>query len=586
MEIITDKGEHYDLPEDYSLDFEFINPVLDDVGTQTAPGTLPYTSHNLRILDYPNRMDHARKYVLKRNVTLRESCFQKTASQLVLKANSKDKIVSTFYLDEAIFYEKVKNIKLKDLDWPIIRINDYEMRLLFNDVMMHRREENFCIFPVAIGFNGQEKSGDLSNYEEPNWLNQIYFPSTEPELWWRDKEDKNVPAHNYGLTPFLKMSCIMEKIAEHLGYTFEYNVFRDHPAFRHLVLINNVIDSTIGKIDYSLLVPDRPVSELIILLAAKFGIKILCDDINKKLFTLIIENTITQKPDFDFTPFLSGEPKIEWAENGPLKLSSQTSFPGAKPFCETWQEFTNRFTNLQTVDKRSEIKQEVTGEYAIYIKAENNYFVKTYDDAYEGSRVIKNFYSPFFIHNDPKNETGAVVEFSATDEQLPMMEYDSTSSPAGNASNKNFKILVPNIDSCMHLVTRYGDKGKQSDMPFMFGFNIPYLQHTTDGAFPAGTTSRYDWNGNQWTDFSLSICGEGGIQEKLWKKYDELVRHSYQSITCTMNLTLPVLQSLKLYTPKLIFNQPVLIERIKCKIGNGKCKVTEAIFRTLRPYSD
>lgn len=593
MEIITEKGEYYDLPEDYTIDFEFINPVLDDIGSQTAPGTLPYTRHNLRLLDYPDRMDRARKYTVKRNITLRENSFQKPASQLIIKANTKDKIVSTFYLDEAIFYEKIKNVDLKDIDWPVIHMNDYDMRSLFNDVMMLRREEDFCIFPVSIGFNGQEKTGDISNYEEPNWLNQIYYPAativsaSEPELWWRGREDENVPAYNYGLTPFLRMSYIMEKIAEHLGYTFEYNVFREHAAFRHLVLINNVIDSSIGCLDYSRLIPARPVSELIILLATKFGIKILCDDLNKKLFTLIIEDTITQKPDFDFTPFLTEKPKIEWTENGQLKLSAQTSIPGAKPFCNTWKEFISRFPDIQIVNKRSEINKSFSyDDYAFYIKSENSYWVKVGETAYEGTQSIKAFYSPFFNHYDEKQKTGSVVDFSASDEQLPMMEYDNTGTPSAADSVKNFKILAPNIDSCMHLVTRFSERGDQSSMPFMFCFQLPYLQHTSDGFFPGGTTSKYDWNGNAWNDFSLSICGKDGIQEKLWKKYDEMIRHSYQSVTCSMNLPLSVLQNLKLYTPKMLFNQPILIERIKCKIGNGKCKITEAVFRTLRPYED
>ena len=30
MEIITEQGEHFDVPADYSFDFEFINPMLSE----------------------------------------------------------------------------------------------------------------------------------------------------------------------------------------------------------------------------------------------------------------------------------------------------------------------------------------------------------------------------------------------------------------------------------------------------------------------------------------------------------------------------------------------------------------------------
>ena len=91
---------------------EFINPMLSEVGSQTAPGTLPYTTRNLKLLDYPQRFDRAKKYLIKRNVLLRAGTFQKRATQAVLKANEKDKIVTTFYMDEAIFYEKIKDVQM------------------------------------------------------------------------------------------------------------------------------------------------------------------------------------------------------------------------------------------------------------------------------------------------------------------------------------------------------------------------------------------------------------------------------------------------------------------------------------------
>ena len=87
MEIITEQGEHFDIPTDQSFDFEFINPMLSEVGSQTLPCTLPYTPRNLRLLEHPNRYDRAKKYTIKRNVTLRQGTFVKRATQAVFKAN-------------------------------------------------------------------------------------------------------------------------------------------------------------------------------------------------------------------------------------------------------------------------------------------------------------------------------------------------------------------------------------------------------------------------------------------------------------------------------------------------------------------
>ena len=51
-----------------------------------------------------------------------------------------------------------------------------------------------------------------------------------------------------------------------------------------------------------------------------------------------------------------------------------------------------------------------------------------------------------------------------------------------------------------------------------------------------------------------------------------------------MNIPTPILESLKLHTPKLLNGQPVMIESIKYALGK---KGTQTVtMRTLRPYAD
>lgn len=96
----------------------------------------------------------------------------------------------------------------------------------------------------------------------------------------------------------------------------------------------------------------------------------------------------------------------------------------------------------------------------------------------------------------------------------------------------------------------------------------------------------YDYSGETWGNWNLKIAGEDGLYERFWKKWDMVIQNSNQTVNCILNLTLTQLQMLNMCTPKLLFNQPVFIERIKCKIGNNKFEITEAVFRTLREYED
>ena len=87
-------------------------------------------------------------------------------------------------------------------------------------------------------------------------------------------------------------------------------------------------------------------------------------------------------------------------------------------------------------------------------------------------------------------------------------------------------------------------------------------------------------------ELEFKDCRGGWFIREILEEYDMMIQSSNQTIYCNLNLTLSQLQMLNICTPKLLFNQPVLIERIKCKIGIDKFEITETVFRTLREYQD
>ena len=589
MEIITEKGERFDVPADYSFDFEFINPMLSEVGSQTAPGTLPYTTRNLKLLDYPQRFDRAKKYLIKRNVLLCAGTFQKRATQAVLKANEKDKIVTTFYLDEAIFYEKIKDVQMGAINYGEPR--KQSVRELFNlcsDVMFNRRVDDFHLFPVVADFDGK-------TYTSGIWLNKIKIdPDTKAASLWDQSTSQveidgtmvDVP-FGFGVTPFLKVSFIVKKIIEHFGYSVGESVFESNISFKQLVLVNNVADAIVGgELDYKQLLPTCNVSDFILALQKKFGLVFACDDARKTISTFLIDDTIGLEPDVDLTKYAAELPRIEWHDNEQLKISAGTSIRSAAPPCELLSDLVAKYGEITFLKNDYGIQ---TNGKLYYVAPENTIYRKYYAEG--SSRANLQRFSPYFNYYSSKSKT--MVEYASDDEQLPMfrLRIKATNNAGSDVYNFYYVPTIPEIVFLNSTLVKGDDIDNSkttTDIKMMFCFKVPELQREKNSGtlISMGTTVKYDYSGETWGDWSLKIAGEDSLYERFWRKYDSMIQGSNQTINCLLNLTLTQLQMLNISTPKLLFNQPVLIERIKCKIGSNKFEITEAIYRTLREYQD
>lgn len=590
MEIITEQGGRLDIPADYSFDFEFINPVLSEVGSQTAPGTLPYTAHNLKLLDYPQRYDRTKKYSLKRNVLLRQGTFQKQATQAVLKANEKDKIVTTFYFDEAIFYEKIKDVQLSAVNYGEPR--KQSVRELFNlcsDVMFNKKTDDFHLFPVVADFDGKTVTSGI-------WLNKIKIdPNTKvAELWDQSSEQVEIDGtkvdvpFGFGVTPFLKVAFIVKKIIEHFGYSVGESVFESNISFKQLVLVNNVADAIVGgTLDYTQLLPTCNVSDFILALQKKFGIIFLCDDVRKTISTLLIDDVLSLTPDMDLTSFAAEVPQVEWHDNEQLKISAGTSIRSAAPPCELEADLIAKYGEITFLKNDYGIQ---TNGKLYYVAPENTIYRRYYPEGVIGASLQR--FSPYFNYYSSKSKT--MVEYESEDEQLPMfrLRIKATTSTGDNVYNFYYTPTIPEVVFLNSTLVKNEDSVDNTktttDIKMMFAFKVPNLQKEKNSGtlISMGTTTKYDYDGEVWGDWSLKISGNDGLYEKFWKRYDMVIQDSNQTVNCILNLTLAQLQMLNIYTPKLLFNQPVLIERIKCKIGNNKFEITEAVYRTLREYKD
>lgn len=109
-----DKGKAYQLGEDAKLEVERTNPFFNDYGETTSPLDIPASDYNRMILNYPDTFGMRDKMVAT-NVSIEDGEYFAQCRQIVLSAQHKGNISSSFYINDGSFYSKIQNVKLKSI---------------------------------------------------------------------------------------------------------------------------------------------------------------------------------------------------------------------------------------------------------------------------------------------------------------------------------------------------------------------------------------------------------------------------------------------------------------------------------------
>ena len=152
-----DKGMAYQLAEGAKLEVERTNPFFNDYGESTTPLDIPASDHNRMILGYPDTFGRREKMVAN-NVSIEDGEYFAQCRQIVLSAQHKGNISSSFYINDGSFYSKIQDVKLKDLfkDEMVPGCNTVDECIAFCRSLIDGSNENYGIFPVLL----TDDSGD------------------------------------------------------------------------------------------------------------------------------------------------------------------------------------------------------------------------------------------------------------------------------------------------------------------------------------------------------------------------------------------------------------------------------------------
>jgi len=283
----------------FSVSFELLSPVFNDVGSFSYPFTLPATAKNKQVLGFPAKVNYANFTTQKVAVELFLSgLFWKRGNLVITEAN-KDSIRANFTVSEGYFYSTIKDLKLADLDLGGERWHfDYETAPFspFNAIFDKSYPEvDFILFPVFWPeFYGDTAKGTLLNdtfFGYVNWFNHE-FPFYGEE------------ANTLVLFPFL--NYVMKQAFARLNINPTKNIFTQDQYLRQLVLFNHIscnvwtveeegvtpVTNTEHRFSLNNYVPDLTVSELFDFLNKIFKSIVFYNDFSGDISIILLRDIL------------------------------------------------------------------------------------------------------------------------------------------------------------------------------------------------------------------------------------------------------------------------------------------------------
>lgn len=587
LTIKTQKGI-YDVPGDFQMEVEITSPIYTDKGSQTLASTLPATKRNLYLADYIHRVDIVNAPGKDVMAIIADGIYRRTGKQNITSASRESGIVANFGFDESLMYEAWNNVSLKKLPNLPVYKPDGGITILMthlSNVMRYKESADYYVFPIQVK---NESSGDVVYPEFVNPIERAENGNYDLKKNARTEKmaisgtlvDVKLPA-GYGLSPFIKVSKILELIFSAYGFKLVENAFATHYQLKKMAVLNNVADAIVqGQIEYKNMMPDCSVNDFLDALYCRTGAKVFVDGNTKTAKVILIKDAISANPFANWTLLKSSDLVPSYGAPKQLKLSAGTSFEGADVESDSFEEFLEQYNGIITEVKGASPGYIPDDTYICYQASTGRF--------YKRNVITKNVSlvsSDFFPWNK-KTVNVESEEVTGADECLPMAFTNSLLVPqylAGtvnlNTTLREAKVEEQKEDTplcfCFAMGLATDEKGNSTG--YYFGSSL-----CRD---PAGNYFR-DSSGNTYT-YSLVFRGEDGAFNRFFKEWDAILRHSNHTLTGKFNIDRINLTKIDVGCPLLVSGQRMMVESVKHSMPYRINKPATVKLRTtklLKPY--
>ena len=560
---ISTSTQTFDLSPDFNIEIEDTSPVYNDRGSQSVAATLPATANNLKLVNHIHRLDTNNAPEENARVTVSDGIYQRIGKMNITQTSRSDGIVSNIGFDEseaysiwnAVSLRTLKNLPIYETDNGVEGIIAYMNNILNEQIT----DEPLHVFPICVSM--QSISENNTEKYLPEYLNAVskidathYRLNADARTETYIIDGKEVATSlplGYGITPFLKVSWLLDFIFSCYGYRVAENPFKTHPQLARLVVLNNTADCCVkGFIDYTDLMPECTINEFLQALYCRFGMVYFIDGKTRTARFKFIKDIISAPASQDYSLLKAAEPVTNFEERQQLKLSASTSISGpypklnAAPAADSLDKFLAPYNYL--------VADMYSDGYLCYTNYDGVYLIRNiFTGSYEAIS------SDFF----PWDRGGNISyhEISSVDECLPIKgSYpdDVTACPA---------YLLGKIHRYTNITSSDVELSEdlETQTPLCFCFSMPLLATSYPYGSPRctgpGGETVTDSNGYTY-DISMTFVGEDGLFNRFWKSYDAILRHANHTIEVPLRLSLSQLLTSDFSKPVALDGQRMLID--------------------------
>lgn len=610
-------NEAYQLSPGTTLEAERPNPFLNEWGEQTLPIDLPDTDVNRKLTEYPDLTAMTKKPQKNIECLIQDEELSMPCRQAILSAKRKEKISTSFYMNEGAFFSQISGVSLKELfgDEIIPGISTVTEGINFCKSLINGNNPNFAIFPILIddGSTHSDSTPALKQINRIGWLENGAFkeninPGNSLVFYNEQARTENVNGNEvhispgFYISPFIKANYLLRRIFSHFGYILKDNFFTQTVPFKNMVFLNNCADTLVnGNIRLVDLLPDESCSTILNVFRKRFFCEFIPDEVNRTVEVVFFNESINHSPITDLSQCLTSHPEVSFpSEYRQLYMSSEDVFSdeGSIEAANSMEDLATKYPTVE-YDRttgtfiRSGVWYggEIFGGINPIFGPEINYVIEKVSPSslpyYEGGTLKKEEITIPGIEPEFRDfYAGYLSPFLSS--SLPLLFvgeptfYNSKIIPAGAIS----------ADESNQTISTTTDNAGVKPMLAFF-----YLV----GGFPRGTVTNYrraefylgelpswiatDSSPIKMFDYSLCFNGPDGTFEKFYRKYDDLLRNSLHQVNVSLLLPDHYKNSLPAHLPIMIGNQKYIFNNLKYNIGGDKRESVESELLTTKLYT-
>lgn len=574
MKIVNTKaGQAYHLTPGTQLEIERPNLFFNEWGEQSLPTDLPDTDLNRQLTNYPDMLANRNKPSANIDCSIQDGDYFMPCRQAILGAKRREKISTSFYMNEGSFLSRISDVTLTDIfgDEIIPGITTVQQGIDFCWSLRDNSHPNFAIFPITVNLDGDRRHVNRINYmndagvciydRSPEKGSYRFYNSFERKETVNDRIIKLEPG--YYISPFIRAAYLLRRIFTYFGYTLLDHFLLTSEPFSKMVFINNTIDSLVnGTILLAHLVPDCMANTILDVYRKKFCCEFIPDEVARTVRIELFNDIMDSKPTVDLTPYLKSYPELSFSEYQQLKLSSETVI-----------------TEGDTYDSTYEL--EAKYPEAWYKEADGSYCRTGYADSTIEERLSDGnipYYAggPLKAYEVKVPDCAFCISYLAFPD-IPnadrgKMKAGETAPYIGDGRTLNSTIDGVPAESVAE-DSAASDEDVVANNPDQKPI-LAFVQYSSNYAIGTNHDVLGKWG------YSLLYNGPTGIFEKFYRKFDNLLRNSLHKVSADLLLPNSLKNSLQVHHKVTLQGVELLFNIFKYTIGGKSEPVTSELMTT------